>query len=254
MDLKDVKKRDVLPFDKFALAWETVQKVVMTKKGENANPAASEIKGEPLFTRNDANPYQAMGIPHDEKTANINREVQPGMKVMVQDTRHDGKDQPDGNGNIDPAKPAKELSDKEKEKEAQKISTAISSEVGGNHSNESEAKKAALNIATHVTEGKIFSFDLFEKEMTENPTIDVMNAEEFFNAVHDPEDADRKAQIKDDNQKYVIVRWDISGGKDKDFHKDLEKVKAMFQDPTVEEEECSYNGNKCVYVHGDLKA
>jgi hypothetical protein len=114
-------------FDQFSEAWDTVRKVVMMKKGENANPAASEIQGEPLFTRNDANPYKAMGIPHDEATANINRNVLPGETVMVQNTKHDGKDQPDGKGNIDP-QPVKDM-DKEREKENKAASKDIPKQI-----------------------------------------------------------------------------------------------------------------------------
>jgi len=72
MTNKDVKARDVLPYNEFLKARDTAMKTVMTKKGENPNPAAHDIKGEDLYVRNDANPYQAMGIPHDKKLANIN--------------------------------------------------------------------------------------------------------------------------------------------------------------------------------------
>jgi hypothetical protein len=72
MDQKNVKKRDVLPYEEFVKARDTAMKAVMTKSGENPNPAAHDIKGEDLYVRNDANPYQAMGIKHDEKLANIN--------------------------------------------------------------------------------------------------------------------------------------------------------------------------------------
>ena len=91
MTNKDVKKRDVLPFNEFVKAHETALKVVMTKKDENPNPAAHDIKGEGLYSRNDANPYKAFGIPHDEKTTDINNNANAN-KTDVQGKVHDGQD------------------------------------------------------------------------------------------------------------------------------------------------------------------
>lgn len=73
MTNKDVKKRDVLPFDQFVKAHETALKVVMSK--ENPDPGAHAIKGEDLYVRHDANIYKAAGIPHNEKIADANNSV-----------------------------------------------------------------------------------------------------------------------------------------------------------------------------------
>lgn len=91
MTQKDVKKRDVLPFNEFVKARDTAMKAVMTKKGENPDPGAHAIKGEDLYVRNDANPYQAMGIPHDEKLANINN-LNNARQVDVDPGPNDGQD------------------------------------------------------------------------------------------------------------------------------------------------------------------
>lgn len=91
MTQKDVKKRDVLPFNEFVKAHETALKVIMTKKGENPDPGAHAIKGEDLYVRNDANIYKAAGIPHDEKQANINNNVNANQ-IDVQAKPHDGQD------------------------------------------------------------------------------------------------------------------------------------------------------------------
>lgn len=91
MTQKDVKKRDVLPFNEFVKARDTAMKAVMAKDGVNPDPGAHAIKGEDLYVRNDANPYKAMGIPHDEKQANINNTV-TANQVDVQAKPHDGED------------------------------------------------------------------------------------------------------------------------------------------------------------------
>ena len=91
MTQKDVKKRDVLPFNEFVKARDNAMKAVMTKDGQNPDPGAHAIKGEDLYVRNDANPYQAFGIPHDEKQANINNTVN-AKQVDVSGTPHDGQD------------------------------------------------------------------------------------------------------------------------------------------------------------------
>ncbi len=72
MDQKNIKQRDVLDFDKFAKAHETAMQAVMLKKDESAHPGAHAIKGEDLYVKNDANPYKAMGIPHNEEKGNTN--------------------------------------------------------------------------------------------------------------------------------------------------------------------------------------
>ena len=91
MTQKDVKKRDVLPFNEFVKARDTAMKAVMTKKGENPDPGAHAIKGEDLYVRHDANIYKASGIPHDEKLANINN-LNNANQVDVDDKANDGQD------------------------------------------------------------------------------------------------------------------------------------------------------------------
>ncbi len=91
MDQKDVKRRDVLPYNEFIKARDTAMKAVMSKEGVNPDPGAHAIKGEDLYVRNDANPYKAMQIPHDEKQADINNFV-TANQVDVQAKPHDGED------------------------------------------------------------------------------------------------------------------------------------------------------------------
>lgn len=91
MDQKNVKQRDVLPFTEFVKARDTAMKVVQTKKGENPNPAAHDIKGEDLYVKHDANIYKASGIPHNEKIADTNN-LANANQVDVQGKEHDGQD------------------------------------------------------------------------------------------------------------------------------------------------------------------
>jgi hypothetical protein len=91
MTQKDVKKRDVLPFNEFVKARDTAMKTVMTKKGEDPHPGAHAIKGEDLYVKHDANIYKAAGIPHDEKMADINN-LANANGVDVQGKPHDGQD------------------------------------------------------------------------------------------------------------------------------------------------------------------
>jgi hypothetical protein len=83
MDNKDVKRRDVMGFDNFSKAYEQAGKVIPLKKGENAHPGAHAIQGENLYVRNDANPYKAMGIPHDEAQSDINPKYMNANQVDV---------------------------------------------------------------------------------------------------------------------------------------------------------------------------
>jgi len=63
MDNFNVKRRDVLPFTEFLKAQDQAMKAVMAKDGQNPDPGAHAIQGEGLYSRNDANPYKAFGIP-----------------------------------------------------------------------------------------------------------------------------------------------------------------------------------------------
>jgi hypothetical protein len=105
MDLKNVKKRDVLPFGEFLKARETAMKAVMTKKGENPDPSAHAIKGEDLYVKHDANIYKASGIPHDEKIADSNN-LATANQVDVQGHAHDGQD-PTGGKKTNESEPSK---------------------------------------------------------------------------------------------------------------------------------------------------
>jgi len=91
MDQKDVKRRDVLPFNEFVKARDTAMKAVMSKEGVDPHPGAHGIKGEDLYVRNDANVYKAAGIPHNEDQADINNKVNANQ-TDVQAKPHDGED------------------------------------------------------------------------------------------------------------------------------------------------------------------
>lgn len=91
MDQKNVKRRDVLPYSEFVKARDTAMKAVMTKKDQNPNPAAHDIKGEDLYVKHDANIYKASGIPHDEKMADLNNTANANQ-TNVQGAEHDGQD------------------------------------------------------------------------------------------------------------------------------------------------------------------
>lgn len=91
MTQKDVKKRDVLPYEEFVKAHETALKLVKTKKDENPDPGAHKIKGENLYSKNDSNPYKAFGIPFDEKTGNSSNTT-IAKDVVIQEKPHDGQD------------------------------------------------------------------------------------------------------------------------------------------------------------------
>lgn len=106
MNNKDVKKRDVLPFDEFLKAYDTAIKVVATKNGENPHPGAHAIKGEDLYVKGNANIYKAAGIPHNTELANVNDTINANS-VSVQEKPHDGQD-PNDKKVIPAGKPTKE--------------------------------------------------------------------------------------------------------------------------------------------------
>lgn len=91
MDQSNIKRRDVMNFDEFKESYDQARKTVMLKKGEKAHPGTHEIQGEGLYVRNDANPYKAFGIPHNEKEANANDKIFAD-RVHVYDGKADGKD------------------------------------------------------------------------------------------------------------------------------------------------------------------
>lgn len=80
---KDIKKRDVMDFDNFSKAYEQASKLIPLKQGESAHPGAHAIKGENLYVRNDANPYKAMGIPHNEEQSDVNPKYMTANQVDV---------------------------------------------------------------------------------------------------------------------------------------------------------------------------
>jgi len=85
MDQTDVKKRDVVSFEEFVKAYDKVKKIIPLKAGEKVHYGMHDIKGEPLYVRNDANPYKAFGIPHDEKQADANQKGMSANQVDVFD-------------------------------------------------------------------------------------------------------------------------------------------------------------------------
>lgn len=115
MDQKDVKRRDVVNFDEFVKAYDKVKKAIPLKQGEKPHYGIHDIKGEDLYVKNDANPYKAMGIPHDEKKADVNQMNHTTNQVDVYDGKAEGKD--DGKSDkgkdkaTDPKQDAKEKKD-----------------------------------------------------------------------------------------------------------------------------------------------
>lgn len=111
MDQKDVKKRDVMSYDDFIKSYDQARKTVSIKAGQNPHPGAHAIEGEGLYVRNDANPYKAAGIPHNEKEANANDSVKADH-VDVAGKPHDGQDS-DKDPKVDPQakKDAKTVAD-----------------------------------------------------------------------------------------------------------------------------------------------
>lgn len=73
MDQKNVKKRDVMPFDEFTKSYDKAKSVV--KANGQAHPGARAIKAEELYYKNDANPYIAAGIKVDPSLANKNDKI-----------------------------------------------------------------------------------------------------------------------------------------------------------------------------------
>lgn len=92
MDLKNIKKRNVIDFDEFSKAYDEASKLVDLKKGQNAHPGAHAIKAEGLHYRNDANPYIAAGIPMDKPEDANKNDRNMAIQVDVYPKVHDGKD------------------------------------------------------------------------------------------------------------------------------------------------------------------
>lgn len=106
MTNKDIKERNVWEFKEFAKAYEEAKKVITLKKGDLAHPGGHVITADPLYYRNDANPYIAAGIEMKEPDqANANSKIMPGAQVI-------------------PANEEKEPTDKEI-KDATKAATSI---------------------------------------------------------------------------------------------------------------------------------
>lgn len=83
MTNRNIKERKVMDFEKFKESYDNARKAVKLKDGDKAHPGAHDIKGEDLYVRNDANPYQAAGIPHDEDKANVNPKYMNANQVDV---------------------------------------------------------------------------------------------------------------------------------------------------------------------------
>lgn len=106
MTNKDIKERNVWEFKEFAKAYDEAKKVITLKKGDLAHPGGHVITADPLYYRNDANPYIAAGIEMKEPDqANANSKIMPGAQVI-------------------PANEEKEPTDKEI-KDATKAATSI---------------------------------------------------------------------------------------------------------------------------------
>lgn len=91
MNDKDIKKRDVMSFEKFAKAYDQARKVVPQKGSETVpHPGAHKIEAEGLWARHDGNVYRAAGIPLP-KDADISDKTMAGHDVP-QEKPHDGQD------------------------------------------------------------------------------------------------------------------------------------------------------------------
>lgn len=158
MDNKDVKKRDVMDFDNFSKAYEQASKLIPLKKGENAHPGAHAIEGETLYVRNDANPYKAMGIPHDEEQSDVNPKYMTANQVDVFHNR------------------------KLTQEEKKTVTDAYGSQVVTHHqmafildeSISEEIKWGALNESENT---RIMSKEEFEKSITESEETENIKAE-----------------------------------------------------------------------------
>lgn len=153
MDNKDVKKRDVMDFDKFSKAYEQANKLIPMAKGENAHPGAHAIKGENLYVRNDANPYKAMGIPHNEELADINPKYMTANQV---DVFHDRKLTPE---------------------EKKTVTDAYGSQVVTHHQmafilDESIAEEVKWGMINESTQSRIFNMDDFEKSLKVDDSVE----------------------------------------------------------------------------------
>lgn len=83
MTNKNIKERKVMDFKEFKNSYDKAKDSVELEKGKKAHPGANDIKGENLYVRNDANPYQAAGIPHDEEQADHNRKYMNANQVDI---------------------------------------------------------------------------------------------------------------------------------------------------------------------------
>lgn len=125
MTNKNVKQRDVMTFEEFRESYDQARKVVMLPANKDAHPGAHKIEGVDLYVRNDANPYKAFGIPHNEKIEDASR-YSNANQVDIYDNAAPGKDQKDvfagkKQGNI-PDSPAEA---KERKKGAIEAGTVI---------------------------------------------------------------------------------------------------------------------------------
>lgn len=91
MDNKDIKRRDVMSFEKFAKAYELAKTVVPQKGAETVTQMGThKIEAEGLYARHDANVYRAAGIP-------VGKDGDSSDRVMAghdnpQEKPHDGQD------------------------------------------------------------------------------------------------------------------------------------------------------------------
>jgi len=132
MDNKDIKKRDVMSFEKFAKAYELAKTVVPQKGAETVTQMGThKIEAEGLWARHDANVYIAAGIPLP-KDANASDRVIPGHSTPPQEKPHDGQDPLPGAKLVkgqDVQDPLKDLKDQTKAAATYAASSEDSSEI-----------------------------------------------------------------------------------------------------------------------------
>lgn len=129
MDNKDIKKRDVMSFEKFAKAYERSKEVIQLKDGKDAHPQTHKIEAEGLYARHDANVYRAAGIPVG-KDGDANDKTMAGHD-KPQEKPHDGQDPLPGSKTVNgqDIQMPKELKAQEKQADATASSAEDSSEI-----------------------------------------------------------------------------------------------------------------------------
>lgn len=233
MDNKDVKRRDVMDFDKFAKAYEQANKLIPLKKGENAHPGAHAIKGENLYVRNDANPYKAMGIPHKEELSDINPKYMNANQV---DVFHDRKLTPE---------------------EKKTVTDAYGSQVVTHHQmafilDESIAEEVKWGMLKESTESRIFNKEEFERSLEVDENVDESEETDNIKAEIAKLEAENAEGYKEDIQKLQLQlavkgmqgKTKVSEAEEADTEEEKEEVSP------AEASKAKYDG-KSVTLNGD---